>query len=112
MSQSAFDFDRKPLPDITRRKHGGNARSVEANKTVDPWKPSVRRTIVELVAKHGAMTLAEICEAMEKQKNAVSGRMTELVRDGVLAVQGQREGFAIYILANSSPVNGVKGESK
>lgn len=98
-NQSAFDFDRKPLPDITRRKHHGNERSEDANARLDCWKPSARQTIVELIAAKGAvgMTSEELEMALGKAKNKFSGRLSELKLAQVLYVRGTRNGCDVLV---------------
>lgn len=46
--------------------------------------------ITELLREKGPQTLFEICAHLGKQKNQLSGRLTELRRDGVIEFTGER----------------------
>lgn len=100
-TQASFDFDapRRRLADVCRHKHGGNQRSEEANKRLDPWKPSARRTIAELIEARGnkGMTSAELEVALKRPKNRFSGRISELKSAGVLFVRGSRDGCDVLV---------------
>jgi predicted ArsR family transcriptional regulator len=46
--------------------------------------------ITDLLRARGPMTLFEICSQLGKQKNQLSGRMTELKRDRIIEPTGDR----------------------
>ena len=102
-TQAAFDFAPKPITDICITRHHGNANSVEANKRVDPWKPSMRRTIVELIQARGerGMTSEELEEVLGKAKHKFSGRLAELKADEVIQVHGSRNGCDVLVCRNT-----------
>jgi len=46
--------------------------------------------IIKLLTERGPLTLFEICAALGKEKNQLSGRMTELRSDHVIEFTGER----------------------
>jgi hypothetical protein len=82
--------------DVCKGRHGGNPQSVEANKK--PCKDGDRRTILELIkAAPDGRTLKELCEAMGRTPNAISGRITELKMLGRVEVRGVRAGCGVNV---------------
>ena len=98
--QTTFD-------DICGRKHGGNACSVDANKRAP--KEIDRRRLIELLNEAvDGLTLKEACSAMGKTPNALSGRVSELKRDGLVCVNGRRDGCGINYLRLCSSNTGCQ----
>lgn len=95
------DFD-APAPDITARKHGGNQNSVAANERAEPTKDSDRAAIVSWLRTQGlgGGTSKEYAAATGRQLNCLSGRFSELLRDGKIhRTTMSRDGAAVYVLA-------------
>lgn len=93
VTQLALTFD------VCRRKHGGNARSVEANARAHAQKQSVRDQILKLItAADDGMTVAELAEKLGREKNTFSGRLTELHHDKKIERRGDaRSGCDVWI---------------
>lgn len=49
-----------------------------------------RRQILQLLTDRGPMTLWQLAEAMAVHDNQISGRMTDLKRDGLIEATGER----------------------
>ena len=89
--------------DVCARKHHGNANSTAANVKASSHKHNDRATILRLIreSKDG-MTLKELCSAMKRLPNEISGRLTELktgrFKDGLILiyVQGTRDGCGVH----------------
>jgi hypothetical protein len=71
-------------PDICRNKHGGVDTSVQADKRVE--KSRDRAVILGYIRASGAygMTLYEMGVLLDRECNRISGRFTELKRDGLI----------------------------
>lgn len=85
-----FDFT---LPDVCANKHGGNENSAAAYADTPQRKRDAdRETIIGLARAAGpeGITCEEACDAMKTTPNVISGRFSELVRDGVLKRDGKR----------------------
>ncbi|MGH9523999.1 MAG: hypothetical protein ACRD3E_15865 [Terriglobales bacterium] len=97
----------RPLPDITRRKHGGNQNSEAANSAVSNFKASIRERVRIFVAGCGfsGATLKETAATLQHPSgrkyfpNELSGRFTELRKDGVIFDNGRelRDGATVYV---------------
>jgi hypothetical protein len=105
-TQSAFDYDQKPLPDPSRRKHGGDENSEAANARVHQWKPFWEAKIGTLLDQAGlrGMTSSEISIALGTKeqpvaKNLFSGRLRDMWDDGRTFRPGKREGEWINVLS-------------
>jgi hypothetical protein len=83
-----FHWQRPTEPDICKRKHGGNPQSVQANRRVQ--KERDRDTVLNLVAMAGpeGRTLDEVAAILDVAPNRISGRFTELKKDGKLIPTG------------------------
>lgn len=93
--QQRLNFD-----DVTAKRHGGNEASAEANKRAQWAKGYWRGRVILFAAERGAFTLKEICEAFDRPLNALSGRISELKRDGLLVDTGERRnGCAVLRLS-------------
>lgn len=75
--------------DICAGKHGGNPNSAAANPT-DEAKGNMRSRIVEAIRSHGRLSLEQLCDLFAKSPNALSGRLSELKRDGVIVQVANR----------------------
>jgi hypothetical protein len=102
----SFDFDPKPLPDPSRRKHGGDANSEAANARVHQWKPYWEARILDLLQAAGpmGMTSSEISIALGTKeqpvaKNLFSGRLRDMWDDGRTFRPGKREGEWINVFS-------------
>lgn len=83
--------------DICKGRHRGNEQSVAANERAQPKKQPMREQILSLFDSVKYLTLANIAVALGKEKNAVSGRVTELVKAGLLERTGEiYKGYAVY----------------
>ncbi len=89
-------------PDICRSRHGGNPQSEQANRRVEPYKRGTREHLLAIIracGEHGA-TLLELSAHFCKTPNAISGRLTELKRDGRVLESGElRKGCAVLVAA-------------
>ena len=87
--------------DITRHNHGGNAESVAAHKRVNSSIRYMQAQVLnEFVCKlhrnEYHLTSKFIAHWLDKPLNAISGRLTELKRDGLIEPTGERrDGCAV-----------------
>ena len=92
-TQQCLDFD------ISRGRH--NPHSVKAHARIAEHKPNMRERIRVFIGGcglHGA-TLMEIAKAFDKLPHQISGRLSELKRDGVIRDSGlERDDCAVYRL--------------
>lgn len=93
------------LDDICRNKHHDDPESVAAHKTGDKLRD--RMLAFEFIrsrGEHGA-TADEFAASIDRQLNQVSGRFSELKRDGKIVASGEkrptRNGSAakVYVVA-------------
>jgi len=76
-------------PDVCARKHGGDAESRAAHRAGD--KRADRQQVLDFIrARLGGATLDEVCVGLDREPNQISGRITELKRDGHLSWTGGR----------------------
>src|SRR5215469_14694127 len=70
--------------DICERKHGGNPESVEAHKTIRGGVQAQREVVYGSIKLRGntGTTVDEYAEHFGLNPNAISGRFSELARDG------------------------------
>lgn len=68
------------LPDVTRRKHGGNEQSEDANRKVEPWKKQSCQDVEAFVRSAGrrGATSKEYAVFKGVGLNTISGRFSEL----------------------------------
>lgn len=81
------------LIDICENRHGGNRESVEAFKSKSPnQRIRQRHAVLDFVKSCGyyGATTDEVAFHFSTTPNAVSGRMSELKRDGLLIETGRR----------------------
>lgn len=76
--------------DICENRHRGSETSVEANPTEEAKRES-HQQIIALCRETGRVWLKSVCRALGKEKNEVSGRLSELKEMGVLMPSGDRE---------------------
>ncbi len=89
------------LDDICRNKHGGNDFSEAANERAHPKKAIMREQItayMEVIAPR--VTMKDLCRAFDVFPHQISGRLSELKRDGVIEGTGdRRDGCEVLKLA-------------
>jgi len=85
--------------DICESKHGGVFTSQQAFERAKPTMTQARENVllaVEMSLDYG-MTAKEYAERSDKPLNAVSGRFTELARDGwIYRTDRRRDGAAVW----------------
>lgn len=104
-----------PYVDITNNKHGNNEQSRQANIEISPFKITWRERILGFVAlrdQQGLGTsLAHAAEHFGKERGQISGRFSELKRDGLIEeTRVVENGFMVYRVANSQKVAIVSKE--
>lgn len=92
------------LPDITRRKHGGNENSECANARIHSQKSVDRQRIIAYADFMGSfgITFKEVCEALDMKPQSASARLSELKRDVELVPKpnaDKRDGCGVFIRA-------------
>jgi len=89
-----------PVPDITRRRHRADAASEDANRGIEPRKSEYRRRILDYLKRNPeGLTCKEVSSALGMGYTTVSGRLSELKRDRLVVVTGERrEGAAVLVL--------------
>ena len=72
------------MNDICQAKHGGNQQSIEAYESALPSMAKARRSVLEAVrqAMDAGITAKEYAQRNGRQLNTVSGRFSELSREG------------------------------
>lgn len=97
----------QPEPDITAGKHGGNLNSVAAHQQVQPTAAAERSRILEWLRHRGRgggsrkeyLDFVNHCDGTQRGLNCVSGRFSELLRDGLIAETGRTDaGSGIVVL--------------
>lgn len=87
-------------PDICTNRHQGNAQSQAAFQQLESALPEWRKRVLEFVrscGQHGA-TSKEIAKHFGKTINELSGRRSELLRDGFLRETGEsRDGCGVVV---------------
>lgn len=81
--------------DICENKHQQNAESIEANPNVSKKYKDRRRVFQIILKTYRGITSKEIAEKMGRPLNCISGRISELKRDGSIEVIGRRDGCAV-----------------
>lgn len=89
--------------DVCSGRHGGNANSAAANARAGLHKHSDRAQILELIRQSpDGMTMKELCSALKRLPNEISGRLTELktgrFKNGriYIRVNGNRNGCGVH----------------
>lgn len=87
------------MNDICEGKHGGAFTSQQAFERAKPTLAQSRQDVllaVEMSLDHG-ITAKEYADKSGKPLNAVSGRFTELARDGwIFRTDERRDGAAVW----------------
>ena len=80
----------KPAVDITANRHGGNPESQAAFESRD--RDGDRQLVIEFLRRRGdqGCTADEFAAHVGRQLNTLSGRFSELKRDGVIVPNGQK----------------------
>ena len=86
--------------DVCERKHGGADTSIEAFQNSLPARQRDSIRVLEVfrsdVFRNGA-TLKDVCECLEKEKNEVSGRISELLKMNKIIPTGEkRDACRVY----------------
>ena len=78
--------------DICRNRHRGNPESEAAFQALLPTLSNRRQEVLLIIRKSGfkGLTVHEVAEMLGTTPNAVSGRFTELKRDGLIMKWGKR----------------------
>lgn len=85
--------------DITSNKHGGNAESVAAYKTIAHTLANRQNDVLSAFLRHpSGMTSKEVAEWLESPLNAISGRISELKAMGKIQQVGRRNGCGVYVV--------------
>jgi hypothetical protein len=88
------------MPDICERKHQGNAASIDAYTVSVNHHESDRERIYRFIARNiEGVTSKEIGRHFDKPLNTFSGRLTELVRDGLIRETDMRRNGARVMVA-------------
>ena len=88
------------MKDICERKHGGAETSREAFERLSPNLPEARHEVLLAVEMSGdfGITAKEYADRVLKPLNAVSGRFSELSRDGwIIRTDKRRDGCAVWV---------------
>ena len=85
--------------DICKSRHGGNENSVKANEKLGLNKAKMRIAVfIQIgVAKDG-LSCKELAKLWGVGMNVISGRFTELKKEGRIEKIGSRENSAVYQL--------------
>ena len=80
------------MNDVCANRHRGNANSVAAHNRIAGKLPEMQRIVFDVIDASGAIgvSLSEICAALERPPNAISGRITELKKSGLITKTGCR----------------------
>lgn len=79
--------------DICFNKHGGNAESIEAFMTTPTACRTKQRLAIQALAKQCGLrgiTTDEVAQHFSTMPNSISGRLSEMKRDGLLIETKQR----------------------
>lgn len=100
VQRSLFDEPPKPSRDICARKHQGAAGSEAAFNRIRPHLSESHASILNWLRQVGPGTAKEYADYADRQLNTISGRFSELKRDGLILPTGEyRDGACIYRLA-------------
>lgn len=87
------------MKDICKSRHRGNTESDAAfDKTKDAI-PHQRQKVFDAIQKRPKLgfTCKELAEMWGVGMNAISGRFSELKRDGMIVKVGVRDGCGVYV---------------
>ena len=80
--------------DICQNRHKGNANSVRVNPSA-AFKKWDRAKVYEIINNSFGITSKEIAKLMDRRLNCISGRISELKQDGLVVVDGRRDGCGV-----------------
>lgn len=82
----------KPEKDICQNRHRGNPESEAVFEYIASKLPARRQKVLLLIHKAGfkGLTVHEASKLLETTPNAISGRFSELKRDGLIVKRGTR----------------------
>ena len=86
------------MKDICENRHGGAPTSVDAFERIEKALPAARREVLGAIRREGdaGTHLKHVCRVLDKEKNEVSGRISELKKAGLIEQTGaRREGCAV-----------------
>lgn len=89
------------IDDICSNRHQGNEQSRRANPTANSKQRS-RLAVLEVIREFGGATVKEIAAELDTLPNCISGRITELKRDGKIITRGRRNRCGINFIAYTS----------
>ena len=96
------------LFDICWNRHRGNSQSIAANPTLFN-KRRDRAKVYEIIQTSTGITSKEIAKQMGRRLNCISGRSSELKHDGLVTIDGRRDGCGVVFEFNpSNDINGTK----
>ncbi len=78
-----------PEPDLSRGHQVPTSQVAHAK--LEPRKPTLGRQVLDVVIQAGAKgaTLEECCDALDRPPHSLSGRLTELQKDGSIRDSGR-----------------------
>ena len=88
------------MSDITENRHKGSETSKDAYSRIKATLPKARRWVYGMFAQRPVkgFTVHEIASRMDVSPNVVSGRLSELKRDGLIEPNGERRGKAAVLV--------------
>ena len=86
------------LDDICRKRHGGNENSEAANEKAAPNKASQRAKVFAAIKTEGSLTCRELAERWGVGLNQISGRFSELKKQGKIYQSGRRNGCGVWFI--------------
>lgn len=101
MAQSFFPGWEAAERDISARKHQGNPLSEEAFERLRPSLPAQRAAVLEYIRSRGELgaTSKEVAGYLARALNCISGRLSELKRDGdIVGTERRRDGCQVWIV--------------
>lgn len=82
--------EEKSPDDVCRNRHGGDRESEAANRRVNKTKDkALIHNLIKATQQEG-ITLDELSILLKRAPNQISGRISELKRDGFVIANGQR----------------------
>ncbi len=96
LCQPSLDFTGR---DICASRHSGSAESVAAFDRIEGAIPETRRRVLAEIRRAGAsgLTAKELAALWGVGLNTISGRFTELKRDGLIVQKGARDHSGAYV---------------
>ena len=92
-------FDKiEASPDICQNRHGGNPESVAAYNRLLKGKKKAALRVYEWIKKKGdtGVSCKELAPEMGVDMSTISGRFTELRKEGLIEKIAVRDGSAVY----------------